>query len=136
MHAVGQGQSPAERDEDWPLVGGFSHTATDFDVEAAAIGRLTAEKNVAYGDSFARSGEIMRIFYPDGIAPEQMDDALGVVRVIDKLFRIATRKEAFGENPWRDLAGYGLVAVVRELRAQRARATECGEQRFARGTEE
>lgn len=84
-----------------------------FVVEAAALGHLVAEKNAAYGDSFTRSGEIMQILYPKGISPDQMTDALGVVRVIDKLFRIANRKDAFGENPWGDIAGYGLVATVR-----------------------
>lgn len=78
----------------------------------AELTALTAEKNAAYGDSFSRSGEIMAILYPNGIAPGQMRDALGVVRVLDKLFRIATRKEAFGESPWRDIAGYGIVAAA------------------------
>jgi len=32
-----------------------------------------------------------------------------LLRVIDKLFRIASQKEAFGENPWQDIAGYGLL---------------------------
>jgi hypothetical protein len=78
----------------------------------AALGELTEEKNEAYGDSFARSGEIMSILYPYGITPNQYRDALGVVRVLDKLFRIATRKDAFGESPWKDIAGYGIVGAV------------------------
>lgn len=80
----------------------------------AEVGALVAEKNAAYGDSFARSGEILRVLYPNGIAPEQYADALAVVRVIDKLFRIATRKEAFGESPWRDVAGYGVLGVAKD----------------------
>ena len=40
---------------------------------------------------------------------------LGITRVIDKLFRIANRKEAFGENPWEDIAGYGLLGVANEV---------------------
>jgi hypothetical protein len=87
---------------------------SSFEQLGTEIGKLVAEKNAAYGDSFKRSGEILQILYPNGIKPEQYRDALGVVRVIDKLFRIATRKDAFGESPWRDVAGYGIVAVGSE----------------------
>lgn len=80
---------------------------------AADIAATVAEKNAAYGDSFARSGEVMAVLYPNGIAPGQMADALAVVRVVDKLFRIATDRDALGESPWRDIAGYALLAVER-----------------------
>ena len=80
---------------------------------AEAIAATVAEKNSAYGDSFARSGEVMAVLYPSGIAPGQMADALAVVRVVDKLFRIATDKDALGESPWRDIAGYALLACER-----------------------
>jgi hypothetical protein len=83
------------------------------------IGRLVAEKNAAYGDSFRRSGEILAILYPHGVTPAQYRDMLGVARVVDKLFRIATRKEAFGESPWRDIAGYGIVAAAADEGAER-----------------
>lgn len=76
------------------------------------IGRLTQEKNEAYGASFEKAGEVLGILYPNGVEPEQFRDALAVVRVIDKLFRIATRKDAFGESPWRDIAGYAVLGAV------------------------
>ena len=79
------------------------------------IGRLVEEKDQAYGSSFQRAQEILRILYPDGVQPEQYCDMLGMIRVIDKLFRIANRKEAFGENPWQDIAGYGLLGVANEM---------------------
>lgn len=79
---------------------------------AKAIGELTQEKNAAYGDSFEKSGKILELLYPNGIQPSQYKDALGVVRVVDKLFRIATRKDAFGESPWKDICGYGLLGAV------------------------
>lgn len=78
------------------------------------IGKLVQLKNAAYGNSFAKSGEILRGFYPDGVTPEQYGDMLGLVRVIDKMFRIATDRDALGENPWRDIAGYGLLGVARQ----------------------
>jgi selenophosphate synthase len=79
------------------------------------IGRLVEEKDQAYGSSFQRSQEILKILYPEGVKPHQYRDMLGMIRVIDKLFRIANRKEAFGENPWRDIAGYGLLGVANEV---------------------
>ena len=76
------------------------------------IGGLVEKKNAAYGDSFAKSGEFLRLLYPTGIKPEQYGDALAVVRVFDKLMRIATAKDAFGESPWRDIAGYGILGAA------------------------
>ncbi|SEM32831.1 hypothetical protein SAMN04489760_110108 [Syntrophus gentianae] len=73
------------------------------------VGKLVDKKQKAYGRSFDRSGEIIKILYPNGIRPEQYEDLLAMTRVIDKLFRIANQKEAFGENPWQDVAGYGLL---------------------------
>jgi hypothetical protein len=77
------------------------------------IGRLVDTKQKAYGNSFGKAGNILRELYPDGISPEQMDDALTVIRIIDKLFRIATDRDALGESPWRDIAGYALLSVKR-----------------------
>lgn len=84
---------------------------------------LVAEKNAAYGDSFARSGEVLQILYPDGVRPDQYPDFLALVRVIDKQFRIAAKKDAFGENPWSDILGYALLAVVREQRVRGAKGS-------------
>jgi len=78
------------------------------------IGKLCESKNEAYGASFDKAGSVMRVLYPGGIRPEQYDDALAVVRVIDKLFRIATRKNAFGESPWRDIGGYAILGAAKD----------------------
>lgn len=82
---------------------------------AKKVADLVDEKQIAYGDSFGKAGKIMEILYPDGIPIDQMDDALTIIRVLDKLFRIATKKDAFGENPWKDIVGYALLAVRRDL---------------------
>lgn len=84
-----------------------------YEALGSAVGRLVETKQAAYGDSFGKSGAVMRILYPNGIPPEAMDDALTVVRVLDKLFRIATDRDALGETPWRDIAGYALLATAR-----------------------
>jgi hypothetical protein len=82
----------------------------------AEIGRLVAEKQAAYGDSFAKAGDVLRILYPNGVTLEQLDDMLTIARVLDKLFRIATAKDAFGESPWADVTGYGLREVEKAQR--------------------
>ena len=82
---------------------------SQYEALGSEIGALVAEKQKAYGDSFGKAGDVLRIFYPNGISPEQYDDALAVTRIIDKLFRIATDGEAFGESPYRDIAGYGIL---------------------------
>jgi hypothetical protein len=80
------------------------------------IGELVDEKNAAYGSSFAECHKILSVLYPDGIKPDQYTDALAIIRVIDKLFRIANKKDAFGESPWRDIAGYALLGISNDAR--------------------
>ena len=62
------------------------------------IGKLVTEKQIAYGDSFGKSSKILEILYPNGIKVEEYKDFLAIIRVIDKLFRIANKKDAFGES--------------------------------------
>lgn len=81
---------------------------------ADSIGRLTQEKNEAYGDSFGQACRILEVLYPDGISPTQYRDALAITRVIDKLFRLANKRDAFGESPWRDIAGYAILGVAND----------------------
>jgi hypothetical protein len=82
-----------------------------FHVIAEEIADLVAEKNQAYGSSFAKAGAALRLLYPDGVKPAQMDDALLIVRIWDKLQRIATDRDALGESPYRDIAGYGILGT-------------------------
>lgn len=103
-----------DREGNPKINGGFVHhelVTSPFELLGAELGRLVTEKQAAYGDSFGKAGQIMRILYPNGIALEQMDDALTVVRIVDKLFRIATDRDAFGESPFRDIAGYGILGA-------------------------
>lgn len=87
-----------------------------YEILGARIGRLVREKQRAYGDSFTRSGDVLKILYPTVIRPDQYVDVLCIVRMIDKMFRIATEKKAFGESPYNDLAGYALLGAVRDAR--------------------
>lgn len=87
---------------------------TPYEEQALAIAHLVQEKQLAYGDSFGKAGKILAILYPSGIPLDQYDSALTIARVVDKLFRIATDKDAFGESPWKDIMGYALLEVVRD----------------------
>lgn len=82
------------------------------------IGQLVQEKNEAYGDSFGQACKILEVLYPGGILPSQYRDALAVTRVIDKLFRLANKKDAFGESPWRDICGYAILGVANDERSR------------------
>lgn len=84
-------------------------TKSKFERIGYDIGKLVEEKNRAYGDSFNKCGEFLKILYPNGVRPDQYTDLLGIVRVFDKLMRIANKKDAFEENPWNDIAGYGIL---------------------------
>lgn len=81
---------------------------------ATEVGKLVQEKNDAYGNSFAEAEKILKVLYPRGISPYQYQDALAITRVIDKLFRLANKKDAFGESPWRDICGYAILGVVND----------------------
>ena len=84
---------------------------------AKAIGNLVAEKQLQYGDSFGNAGKVLKVLYPDGISFDQMEDALVVVRIVDKLFRVANNNMG-EEDAFQDITGYGLLAVVRNKRKE------------------
>ena len=101
-----------------------------------SVGALVQEKQEAYGNSFGRAGDVMRLLYPEGTPLEAMDDALTIVRMLDKMFRIAQshKSDPMGESPFKDITGYGLLATARaeypELmhalgEAARKKALEC-----------
>ena len=75
------------------------------------IGNLVDRKQKAYGNSFGFSGEFLKLLYPEGLDPEDYQDALCLIRIFDKCKRIATQKEAFEEDPYKDIAGYGLLGT-------------------------
>lgn len=75
---------------------------------AKKIAETLNAKNKAYGDSFAKSGEVLSILFPD-ISKGRATVILAVARIIDKLFRIANDTTAFGEDPAMDIAGYGML---------------------------
>lgn len=81
----------------------FMQLATD-------LGKLLAEKNLAYGDAFSKTTQILTLLYPQGIKVEQFKDVHVLVRMLDKMSRIAQDNDPMGESPYKDLAGYAILA--------------------------
>ena len=77
---------------------------------AIRIATLVEQKQLQYGDSFGNSHKILEILYPEGIQKEDYQNLLTVVRIIDKLFRIANGDQG-NESAWQDITGYGLLAA-------------------------
>lgn len=75
------------------------------------LGKLVEQKDASYGSAVAKIGDVLRVMCPNGVRVEHLGDLAAVVRVIDKLFRILTAPGAYGEDPWKDIAGYALVKV-------------------------
>ena len=85
---------------------------------AKGIADLVTEKEKAYGSAFDRAGDFLRVLYPEGIKPEQYKDMLCIIRVFDKLMRIATSYEGTEEkkvDAYSDLMGYGLLGLRASL---------------------
>ena len=82
----------------------------DYERRGQQIGALVDEKNLQYGDSTNKTGQILAILYPDGVAPEQYRDMMLITRILDKLNRIANGNQG-EEDAWGDIAGYGLLGM-------------------------
>lgn len=81
----------------------------DFHKTAYELADLITAKNKAYGNSFSKCAEFLKLLFPDGVPVEKYGQMLTLVRVFDKQMRVAHQQGAFGEDPWRDIAGYGLL---------------------------
>lgn len=79
-----------------------------------SIGATLQQKNLAYGDSFSKTPAILEVLYPDGVKPSQYRNLLTLVRMLDKINRIAaqTGNSRDSEDPFTDLAGYAILAQV------------------------
>lgn len=91
---------------------------TTFKEIADELAQTLTLKNAAYGSAFDKSEDFLKLLYPNGIAPEQYADMLCIVRIFDKLMRIANKKDAFAESPYADLAGYALLGEKKTRETQ------------------
>lgn len=77
------------------------------------VADLVAARNETYGNSIGKSAEILAVIWPDGIPPEAIPWAHYVIRIVDKLNRIAAAPEKLEvvRDAFVDIAGYGLCAL-------------------------
>jgi hypothetical protein len=101
-----------------------------YEMLGAEVGLLVDRKQRAYGDSFGRSGDFLRLLYPNGVTAAQLDDVLPIARIFDKLSRIAAGADKDGESPYQDIAGYGLLGLqLANQRAEERMNRECASAR-------
>lgn len=79
---------------------------------AQEIACVLEEKNAQYGPAFANAPKILETLYPHGILPEDYSNLLTIVRILDKLQRIATNNAKDVEDPWKDICGYSILALA------------------------
>jgi len=88
----------------------------------AEIGELVDHKSASYSngqaDSCQVAGDMLYLLFPDGVEPEQYGDMLLLVRIIDKMIRVANGNEG-DESAWKDIAGYALRAEAINCRSER-----------------
>ena len=96
-----------------------------FEQIGTEVGALVARKNAAYGSSFETAGAALQLLFPQGIPPERMQDALLLARIWDKLSRIAHAPEALSEDPYEDIAGYGILGSAITKSRKAGHATPC-----------
>lgn len=91
---------------------------TEYEQIGQQIGKLVSGKQECYGDSFGNAGQVMKILYPDGVKPEQLESALTMIRVVDKLFRIANGDQG-DESAWSDICGYSILELRKNAKETR-----------------
>lgn len=75
------------------------------------LGVMLQDKNDSYGSSFYKAEDFIALLWPDGVPPEAFGRMLIMVRMFDKMMRIAVMPEAFGEDAEMDLFGYAALMV-------------------------
>ena len=109
-------QEPPKEPTPYEVPENLKHQA-DFFKLAYDLGKKAAQKNSDYGSAFDQINRIFLILYPDGIKPQQYSDATILVRMLDKVCRIANGgSKFFAEDSWHDIFGYSLVRLIDEER--------------------
>ena len=85
-----------------------------FEKIANELATLLKEKNEAYGNAFDKTTAILTLLYPNGIKVEQFKDVHVLIRMLDKVARIARDNDPLGESPYMDIAGYSILALARD----------------------
>lgn len=91
--------------------------------QAEQTARLVAKKNEAYGSAFEDCTHFLKLLYPIGVPPKDYQPMLTLVRIFDKMKRIATDPEYGGEEPWRDINGYSLLELMLQEKRKKEQET-------------
>ena len=76
---------------------------------ALEIANLVEEKNKAYDNSLNSVGDLLKVFFPNGLQPEQYEFSSVLVRLLDKLKRACSNPD--DEENWKDIIGYSLLRL-------------------------
>ena len=86
--------------------------SNDFLSIAQEIASVLEKKNSQYGPAFSNAPKILEILYPQGILPQDYPNLLTIVRILDKLQRVATNNAEDSEDPWKDICGYSILPLA------------------------
>ena len=107
---ISSGEYSLDKAKQYISEGYWNVIPANYEETGKEIGKLVESKQQQYGDSFGKSGDFLKILYPDGIQPDQYKDMLAVVRIFDKQMRIANGNQG-DEDSYSDIVGYGLLGV-------------------------
>jgi len=84
----------------------------ELEVIARNITSMVKEKNRGYGSAFQKVSHILSILFPNGIPTNKYHDVAILVRVLDKICRIASANDKdVKKDAWLDITGYGLLRL-------------------------
>jgi len=76
------------------------------------VASIVKEKNREYGSAFQKVSHILSILFPNGIPTNKYHDVAILIRVLDKVCRIASANDKdVKKDAWLDLTGYGLLRL-------------------------
>lgn len=79
---------------------------------AACVVKTVRDKNKEYGNAFKKVSEVLSILFPSGITSDKYHDVALLIRVLDKICRIAnTNDEGVKKDAWLDICGYALLRL-------------------------
>jgi hypothetical protein len=78
------------------------------------LAQILSIKDEAYGNAFDKTTHILSLLYPNGIKVEQYKDLHVIIRMLDKISRIARDNDPLGESPYMDIAGYSILSLARD----------------------
>lgn len=74
------------------------------------VAQEVSEKNIKYGDSFYLCPRFLLWLYPSGISADKLVNAIFIIRILDKISRLAVSAEGDEEDPLKDILGYSMLA--------------------------